>query len=111
MGVVDRTETGINVRCRLHWASALPIFSKPRITVDGRSEVRRWGRNFFPTSPGRHQVSVTFRWPGGPDPEANITVDVVAGQQIYLEFRTPLMFGFAFMEQPRFKVVSPPPVT
>jgi hypothetical protein len=108
--VVGQKETGINVRCKVNWASPLPLIAKARIAIDGRSpELRSWGTHFFPTSPGTHEVSVSFHWRGGPDPEARTTVEVPAGEQIYVEFRTPLMLGLAFIEKPVLRVVSPPP--
>ena len=99
--------TGINVRSRVNWLSPLPLLVKTNVKIDGRSEVRRWGRHFFSTPPGSHEVSVSFPWRGGPDPEASITVSVGPGEVVYLEFRTPLMFSLAFIEKPTLRVVVP----
>lgn len=107
--VADRLETGISVRCKVNWLSPLPLFVKAIIAIDGKFEHRGWGRHFFPTSPGSHEVSVSFHWPGGPDPEATMTVDVAAGEMTHLEFRTPLMLGFAFVGKPNLRVVDAPP--
>ena len=107
---MDRTGTGINVRCRVNWLSPLPLFVKAKVTIDGRSEVRGWGRHFFPTSPGSHEVSVSFPWRGGPDPEASTTLNVAAGEQVSLEYRTPLMLGLAFVGKPALRVISHGPV-
>ena len=108
-GNMDQAETGINVRCRVNWLSFGPIFVKPKIAIDGRAEVRGWGSHFFPTSPGTHEVSVSFRWPGGPDPVASTTVDVADGEQVHVEYRTPAMFGLAITGKPALRVASPPP--
>ena len=103
---MEGLETAIIVRCRVNWLSPLPLLVKSNVTIDGRSEVRSWGRHFFPTSPGAHEVSVVFRWPGGPDPEASTTVNVAAGEQVSLEYRTPLMLGLAFVGKPALRVIS-----
>ena len=58
--VVEDAETGINVQCRVNWLSPLPLFVKANVTIDGRSEVRSWGRHFLPMPPGPHEVSVSF---------------------------------------------------
>jgi hypothetical protein len=105
---VESSQTGIHVWCRVNWLSPLPAFVKTRVTIDGRSEVRAWGSHFFSTAPGSHDVSVSFRWRGGPDPEASTRVDVAAGEQVWVKFTTPLMFGLAFMGQPALQVVAAP---
>jgi hypothetical protein len=107
--VMGQGETGIHLRCRVNWASPLPIIAKPNVSIDGRTATMSWGRHFLPTSPGRHEVSVSFHWRGGPDPEASATVDVAQGQQINLEFRTAVMFGFAFLSQPTLRLIDPSP--
>ena len=91
-------------------AAPLPLFVKAKVTIDGRSEVRGWGRHFFPTSPGSHEVSVSFPWRGGPHPEASTTLNVAAGEQVSLEYRTPLMLGLAFVGKPALRVISHGPV-
>ena len=50
---------------------------------------------------------MSFRWRGGPDPEASTTVSVAAGEQVSVEFRTPLMLGLAFVGKPALRVTSP----
>jgi hypothetical protein len=105
--IVDRAETGIHLRCRVNWLSFGPIFTKPNVSIDGRTEVRSWGQHFFPISPGSHEVSVSFRWPGGSNPEASTTVDVAPGEQVYVEYRTPFMLAMAVVEKPSLRVVHP----
>jgi hypothetical protein len=106
---VEGTETGINVRCRVNWLSPLPLFVKANVAIDGRSEVRSWGRHFFPTG---HLGLMRCPYPfvrGGPDREAGTTVNVAAGEQVSLEYRTPLMLGLALFGKPALRVISHEP--
>jgi len=46
---------------------------------------------------------------GGPDREAGTTVNVAAGEQVSLEYRTPLMLGLALFGKPALRVISHEP--
>jgi hypothetical protein len=105
---MGQADTGISLRCRVNWLSPLPLIAKPEVSIDGDTETMSWGSRFFPTSPGRHDVSVSFRWRGGPDPKASATIDVAQGQQVNLEFRTPVMFGLGFMSHPTLRLIDSP---
>jgi hypothetical protein len=36
-------------------------------------------------------------------------VEFAAGQQVFLEFRTAVMFGLAFIQAPTLRILNPPP--
>ena len=50
---------------------------------------------------------MSFCWPGGSHPEASTTVHVAPGEQVSVEYRTPLMFGAAPVQKPALSVVHP----
>jgi hypothetical protein len=67
-------------------------FVKPAIEIDGYKVQGAWGRNVVPVQPGRHQVHVhtPYFLPSRVGP-ADVIVDVLPGQTLELEYRSPLV--------------------
>lgn len=68
------------------------FFVKPAITVDGYRILGAWGRNVVPLAPGRHQLEVytPYFLPSRVGPAA-LVFDVVPGQTLEIEYRSPLV--------------------
>jgi hypothetical protein len=68
------------------------FFVKPAITVDGYRLPAQWGRNVIPLAPGRHQFEVytPYFLPPRVGP-AGLMFDVLPGQTLELEYRSPLI--------------------
>lgn len=82
-------------------ASHLPLArflysAKITIEVDGVPNTARWGRGFVSTAPGRHEVSVSFRYLFYKRLGlASIVVDVPAGRVVTLSFKAPWLITMA----------------
>jgi hypothetical protein len=62
----------------------------PQLTIDGYPAPAQWGRNAFPTTPGRHQVRVWARYLfeyGGVEE----VVELAPGQSVEVHYSPPLL--------------------
>jgi hypothetical protein len=68
------------------------FFVKPAIIVDGYRVPSKWSRNVIPLAPGRHRVEVytPYFLPPRVGP-ASLMFDVMPGQTLELEYRSPLV--------------------
>jgi len=76
----------------------------PLVTIDGYPAPARWGRNAFPTTPGRHSVRVWARYLfeyGA----AEQVVDLAPGQSVEVHYSPPMITfvrgRIGFVPQPR----------
>jgi hypothetical protein len=68
------------------------FFVKPAITVDGYRVASTWGRNLIPLAPGRHTLEVYTPYFLPPRVGvAGLMFDVLPGQTIELEYRSPML--------------------
>jgi hypothetical protein len=54
--VPPNAQTGILVRTRIFPLAWILLLVKTTVTVDGVPHALPWGENFFPVTPGQHQV-------------------------------------------------------
>ncbi len=82
--------TGIEVKAGFFPLAFLLFFCSPRIEIDGTVHKRSWGRHFFEVSPGRHQVTVYFRYLFMSRCGKNsISVNVAAGTVTHIRYYMP----------------------
>jgi hypothetical protein len=85
--------SAITVNAKFMPLSFFFFFVKPNIGLDGQQPFAGiWGNNTFPVAPGQHQVHVhtPYFLPSRVGP-ADIAVDVAPGQNVQLEYKSPLI--------------------
>lgn len=76
----------------------------PSVRINGHPATAGWGRNVYPTHPGRHQIDCAqnYMWSFGAQ---SMTVDVPPGRSVEVHYTGPVVsFGagrMGFEEQPR----------
>lgn len=85
-------ETGrLVVDCSHASGAFLMAATGPNIEVDGKDPIiAQWGPWPVDVPAGSHHVRVTSRYRGGKSP-AEITVDVPAGEEVKIFYRTPAL--------------------
>lgn len=82
--------TAIEVTTRHNPLAWLLYFTRPTVLVDGQGERSRWGTTIIPTTPGRHIVTVFFRYlTKDRCGENSIAVEVREGQTTSIDFYMP----------------------
>ena len=96
--------TGISVRTKVFgWAFLLLLF-KTTVVIDGVEQVLPWGEHLFNTTPGEHEVRVSFRYLGVPDVgENSIQVTVTDGNIVQVNYRSPFL---PFLMKGRIRLVE-----
>lgn len=79
----------IAVRTRFLAISGLLLLTRTTVGVDGQRHRLPWGRVELPVTPGRHEVSVSFRYLRRDQGDATLVVDVPPGQVVELGYRAP----------------------
>ena len=96
--------TGISVRTRVFAWAFLDRLFKTTVAIDGVEQILPWGEHTFRTSPGRHEVRVSFRYLGVPRvAENSIQVMVPAGSIVRITYRSPFLLG---LMKGRIKVIQ-----
>lgn len=96
--------TGILVHTRVFaWAFLLRLF-KTTVAIDGVEQILPWGGHTFYTSPGEHEVRVSFDYLGVQrTAENSIQVMVPAGSIVRVSYQSPLLL---FLMKGRIKVIQ-----
>jgi hypothetical protein len=70
------------------------FFVRPRLSIDGVVETRRWGKHEVTLSAGRHVIEAWFLylWPGKVC-RGSITLELVAGKSYKLRYRPTWLFA------------------
>lgn len=91
----DSSNTGVLVQTKVFPMAFLLLFFPTNITIDETTVTARWGSSFHPLEPGRHRVSVGFRYLFGQNMGENgVAIDVVHGQTVHVKYRSPfVVFG------------------
>ena len=92
MSVTEDGATGILVSTKIFPLAFLLLLFKTNISVDGVTSVLKWGDHFFAVPPGRHEVSVSFRYLFSSQMgKATIGVEVVEGRAATMLYRSPFL--------------------
>jgi hypothetical protein len=84
--------SNIDVDAGFNPLSFFLFFTKPRITIDGDTNVGVWGANSYEVAPGRHNVKVAFKYFAKPNTGENaIDVDVAEGATTRISYRAPML--------------------
>ena len=88
----NATRTGIRIHTKVFPLAFLLLFFRTNITIDEVTTSVRWGTSFHAVEPGRHRVSVSFRYLLGRNMGENgVTIDVSDGQTVNVEYRSPFL--------------------
>lgn len=84
-------ETGVRVTAKRRFGQFM-IMQSPTVEIDGVAAGQaRWGQpTFFPTTPGRRRLAMSFRYLGRPRiGPADLEVDVAPDQTVDVLYRSP----------------------
>lgn len=79
----------IALNCRHAKLMFTDAMFSPKILLDGYQVAGGWGRQVFPSWPGRHLVNVHARYMGTNMWNTDLWVDVYPGHMVELEFMAP----------------------
>jgi hypothetical protein len=92
MSVTEDGATGILVSTKIFPLAFLLLLFKTNVSIDGVTSVLKWGDHFFAVPPGRHEVSVSFRYLfSSRMGSASIGVEVVPGRTTTVLYRSPFL--------------------
>ena len=89
---MSATATAIQVEAGFFPLSVFLFFCKPRVAIDGETNLVEWGPHSFPVSSGRHSVKVFFRYLTMEECGANtIELNVAEGETKRVKYSAPLL--------------------
>ncbi len=89
-GPAEPAPTGVTVAGHFSPMMWSLLFTRLTVEIDGERHRGRWRRRFLPTSPGRHQVEVSFAYVGNPRcGAASLVVEVAEGTTVALAYKAP----------------------
>ena len=92
MSVTEDGATGILVSTKIFPLAFLLLLFKTNVSIDGVTSVLKWGDHFFAVPPGRHEVSVSFRYLFSSQMgRASIGVEVAPGHTTTVLYRSPFL--------------------
>jgi len=87
------SQTGIEMTTKYFILNFLVVIFPLTINIDGQDITGKWGNQFYPTAPGPHTVTVTWKlyW-FLPVNKATMSVTLAEGQVLRLQYYVPWFF-------------------
>ncbi|MEV4457444.1 hypothetical protein [Microbispora sp. NPDC049633] len=81
----------MTIDVKRHWLSFMLAMITPKIVINGRQMLGRWGRNTIPLPPGQYHLHVHLPYllPARIGP-ADLTIWLQPGMALELEYRAPM---------------------